>query len=109
LLVRDADALGALDQEDLAGWRSTRGTVVALSGHAGTGLVTEITDVGGTYERWFADNSCDAVIVRPDWYVFGSAPDGEALAQLMSSCVSKPRPRPTVANAAPTPTPVPAR
>ncbi len=109
LLVRDADALDALDQEDLARWRSTRGTVVALSGHVGTGLVTEITDVGGTYERWFADNSCHAVIVRPDWYVFGSAPDGEALAQLMSSCVSKPRPRPTVANAAPTPTPVPAR
>ncbi|OKK21337.1 bifunctional 3-(3-hydroxy-phenyl)propionate/3-hydroxycinnamic acid hydroxylase [Streptomyces sp. NBC_00341] len=32
-----------------------------------------LTDVEGTYARWFAENGCSAVAVRPDFYVYGSA------------------------------------
>ena len=32
-----------------------------------------VRDVEGTYRRWFAEWSCSAIAVRPDFYVFGTA------------------------------------
>lgn len=34
---------------------------------------TVVHDVEGTYRRWFAELGCRAVLVRPDFYVFGTA------------------------------------
>ena len=44
--------------------------VVPLSASAADGLVA---DVDQTYQRWFAEHGWSAVIVRPDFYVFGAA------------------------------------
>jgi len=41
--------------------------VVALSAEG------PLADVDGTYRRWFAERDWSAVIVRPDFYVFGAA------------------------------------
>jgi hypothetical protein len=43
---------------------------------AGIRVVTigPANDVEGTYARWFAELGCKAVAVRPDFYVFGTAP-----------------------------------
>jgi 3-(3-hydroxy-phenyl)propionate hydroxylase/flavoprotein hydroxylase len=38
-----------------------------------------VEDVEGTYAAWFAAVGCEAVAVRPDFYVFGTAPDGAAV------------------------------
>ncbi|MEI5035141.1 hypothetical protein RB201_28055 [Streptomyces sp. S1A(2023)] len=32
-----------------------------------------VQDVDGTYRDWFTELSCSAVVVRPDFYVFGTA------------------------------------
>lgn len=39
-----------------------------------TGAVTgSFTDVTGSYLRWFDENNCQTVLVRPDFYIFGAA------------------------------------
>jgi len=56
--------------------------VVALSaaGAVADGTVADetvangtVADVGQTYQRWFAERGWSAVIVRPDFYVYGAA------------------------------------
>ena len=40
-------------------------------------------DMDGVYPEWFASHSCLAAVVRPDWYLYGTASDGKALAALL--------------------------
>ncbi len=35
----------------------------------------ELVDVTGSYHRWLAENQCQAVLIRPDFYVYGRAVD----------------------------------
>jgi 2-polyprenyl-6-methoxyphenol hydroxylase-like FAD-dependent oxidoreductase len=42
-------------------------------GPAGAGV--RVTDVDGTYQRWFSELGAAAVAVRPDFYVYGAAAD----------------------------------
>ena len=43
-----------------------------------------LTDSDGTYVRWFAEHDAKAVVVRPDFYVYGTAHDGPSLCALLS-------------------------
>ena len=36
-----------------------------------------LEDVGGTYRAWFAAHSCSVAVVRPDWYLYGTARNGQ--------------------------------
>ncbi|MDQ0632366.1 2-polyprenyl-6-methoxyphenol hydroxylase-like FAD-dependent oxidoreductase [Arthrobacter pascens] len=48
------------------------GDVVVL--HPDTGeVIGSFTDVNGSYLAWFRTNNCSAVLVRPDFYVYGAA------------------------------------
>ncbi|MGW5639911.1 bifunctional 3-(3-hydroxy-phenyl)propionate/3-hydroxycinnamic acid hydroxylase [Streptomyces sp. NPDC003832] len=72
-----AEALGEsprlLDDLAAAGVR-----IVALGERpAGHPAVTHVADVEGTYRLWFAELGCSAVIVRPDFYVYGTASDAD--------------------------------
>ena len=49
--------------------------VAVLSQEPGAG---ELLDVDGTYHEWFAELGCTAALVRPDFYVYGTAADAEA-------------------------------
>jgi len=40
-------------------------------------------DSDGVYAAWFAGHPCLAAVVRPDWYLYGTASDGQALAALL--------------------------
>ena len=40
-------------------------------------------DIDGVYADWFARHGCAAVVMRPDWYLFGSAQDGAQLDTLL--------------------------
>lgn len=42
-----------------------------------------VDDVEGTYRRWFDQLGCAAVMVRPDFYVYGTALHGAAVAELV--------------------------
>lgn len=84
LLVREASAFATL-RDELDAWRSLGGAVISLDRVDGTepdGVVA-VADVDGVYSRWFHKHNCDAVLVRPDWYVFGSADSSDTLRQLV--------------------------
>ena len=44
--------------------------------------VRVFSDVAGTYEEWFSQLEAEAVLVRPDFYVFGSASGDHAARDL---------------------------
>ena len=90
LLVRRPDWLAALDSDDVAAWRAAGGTLVAV------GLLADdddrrsqsVADIRGTYRDWFDQHRCGAVLVRPDWYIYGSAADPLALRRLLAAQVA---------------------
>jgi 3-(3-hydroxy-phenyl)propionate hydroxylase len=52
--------------DDLAWFRQIGGVVADLSSRG------QIEDVNGAYRRWFAEHECQALLARPDFYVFGA-------------------------------------
>ncbi len=64
LFVRDADPAASLSDSDRSYLESLGGQLVG---------VTPELDIDGTYGRWFAGLGVEAVLVRPDFYVFGTA------------------------------------
>ena len=44
---------------------------------------TVVRDVNGTYKQWFAELNCCAVLVRPDFYVFGTVSVADDLPTLI--------------------------
>lgn len=84
IVVRSADVLAGADADELAYWRRLGGTAVALGpGH--DAATSRVADVDGTYADWFDAHACDAVVVRPDWYVYGTATGAERLDALVGS------------------------
>ncbi|MNV75122.1 3-(3-hydroxyphenyl)propionate hydroxylase [compost metagenome] len=47
----------------------------------------------GLFAAWAAEHGAQAVLVRPDRYVYGTAQDGAALNALVSSLLARLRPR----------------
>jgi len=43
-----------------------------------------VTDVDGTYRKWFSEQGWSAVVVRPDFYVFGAADGAPELRVLLT-------------------------
>jgi 2-polyprenyl-6-methoxyphenol hydroxylase-like FAD-dependent oxidoreductase len=66
LLANEADIAGALGDE-------ARALLGTLGGHVVS--VTADADVDGTYRDWFAEHGVRVVLVRPDFYVYGTEPD----------------------------------
>lgn len=93
LVVRDPSALAGRD-DDLVAWRAAGGTMVMLGAPAEERAEAWATvdDVDGAYQRWFDGHGCASVIVRPDWYVYGSAVSPDSLRNLLRSCLSDLRP-----------------
>ena len=42
-----------------------------------------VDDLRGVYARWFTENKAEAVVVRPDYYIFGAVPDIAELPHLV--------------------------
>jgi 2-polyprenyl-6-methoxyphenol hydroxylase-like FAD-dependent oxidoreductase len=85
IVARSPEVLAALAADQLDHWRRIGGRVVAV-GDVGRELpdtALGVVDAGGVYEAWFAAHDCEAVIVRPDWYVYGTARSGDELADVL--------------------------
>jgi 3-(3-hydroxy-phenyl)propionate hydroxylase len=69
LLARDSDPLGLLDSEQ----RSALGELrcQGLSIGSDPGSAAAVVDVGGEYAPFFAAHGVEAILVRPDFTVFG--------------------------------------
>lgn len=66
LLGRHGDPADELSTATLAVWQRLGGTTAHVAGDA------SVTDVGGIYEQWFAQTGSEVILVRPDFYVFGT-------------------------------------
>jgi hypothetical protein len=89
ILSRSAEVLAALGPAELGHWADLGGAV-ALIGPPGdrngsTRWPVQLSDVDGFYAAWFDAHECEAVIVRPDWYLYGSATNGPGLRALVQS------------------------
>ncbi|WP_103338469.1 bifunctional 3-(3-hydroxy-phenyl)propionate/3-hydroxycinnamic acid hydroxylase MhpA [Amycolatopsis sp. CA-126428] len=74
--------------DDLAAWRAVGGTVVVLGTPTGPANPWPVVnDTDGAYRQWFDEHRCTAVIVRPDWYVYGSAAS-DSLRHLLAACLT---------------------
>ena len=80
IVASGAGVLGCLTAAGREAWAAIGGRIAAF----GTSEEpSSLTDIDGVYEAWFAGHPCLAAVVRPDWYVYGTAGDGEALAALL--------------------------
>ncbi|MCM0621422.1 bifunctional 3-(3-hydroxy-phenyl)propionate/3-hydroxycinnamic acid hydroxylase MhpA [Nocardioides bruguierae] len=79
LVVSDAAQLAGLDADTLAGLRSLGITPVALDGLPSPEVLLA-EDVDGTWTTWLADLGVSAVLVRPDFHLYGAGDDAVALA-----------------------------
>jgi 3-(3-hydroxy-phenyl)propionate hydroxylase/flavoprotein hydroxylase len=79
VLAADGDPRSALDGDRAAFLEGLGGRFASLDLHAQGG----VRDVDGRLTSWLADNGAAAVIVRPDFYVFGAAGSNEDLPALV--------------------------
>jgi 2-polyprenyl-6-methoxyphenol hydroxylase-like FAD-dependent oxidoreductase len=84
LYVLDSEVESAIDPDVDAYLRGLGGTTVKTD---------DALDVTGAYRAWFAAHDCIAALVRPDFYVFGTAARGEdpsALVRRLQRCLTTP-------------------
>jgi len=80
LIAAGGDPLEPLD-DDL---RATLGTLGASSTSLDPGAPGGVADLDGRLTAWLRDHGVYAVLVRPDFYVFGSAASRDALPALVN-------------------------
>jgi 2-polyprenyl-6-methoxyphenol hydroxylase-like FAD-dependent oxidoreductase len=79
-IVAEPGVLDALPASRLEAWKAFGGRTAVV---AGPKTVGALEDVDGTYANWFAAHSCSLAVIRPDWYVYGTARDGHGLIELL--------------------------
>ena len=89
IVAYDRQALASLPQSQSDRWQALGGLKALLlsepeSPGEATGAGLQVVDVDGIYEAWFQSHGCQAVVVRPDWYLFGTASDGHELSAVVA-------------------------
>ncbi|MGO9028181.1 MAG: bifunctional 3-(3-hydroxy-phenyl)propionate/3-hydroxycinnamic acid hydroxylase [Acidimicrobiales bacterium] len=93
--VRAGDAEGRLDDVIGTGWHLvTSGEPTELDGELASwfesiggrqvAIGTSVEDVDGRYSRWFADHGVAAVLERPDFAIYGTAPTERDVPELVT-------------------------
>jgi hypothetical protein len=85
LLARGGNPLDALSPVDQAFWRSLGGTAYELDAAASG----SIEDVEGYYGRLLDEYGAGVLLKRPDYYLFGTAPDLPSLPALVGELRQK--------------------
>jgi 2-polyprenyl-6-methoxyphenol hydroxylase-like FAD-dependent oxidoreductase len=78
IVTRAPQMLTNLTQAQRVFWQSIEGRVAILGESA-----RDLHDVDDVYAAWFATSSCAAAVVRPDWYVYGTARDKHELSEVL--------------------------
>ena len=79
LVTTDPAVPGMLTETEHRAWQALGGKI-AIIGAANNAL----EDIDGTYRNWFAAHACQTAIVRPDWYLYGTADDSAQLSTLLA-------------------------
>ncbi len=82
IVGREPAALAALPPGARAAWAALGGRI-ALAGEGEAPGATQVTPLTEIYAAWFAARDCTVAVVRPDWYVYGTATDGAGLRALL--------------------------
>lgn len=88
LILAEGALAGEVSDEQLSQLKRA-GIAVTAFGSNDRALVDSFTDVEGTYAKWFATEGMNAILVRPDFYVFGTANDAAGVAALVTEFVTK--------------------
>ncbi len=91
LVAADGDPFERLGPEHRALIEALRMNVASLAPDAPAG----VSDVDGRLSAWLADHGAHAVLVRPDFYVFGSAESAQQLPALVDDLRSQLQMTPT--------------
>jgi 2-polyprenyl-6-methoxyphenol hydroxylase-like FAD-dependent oxidoreductase len=90
IIALDADPEAQLDESSLAAFASIGGQTIGITtddGIAKTGRI--LLDVSGKYKRFFDEHGVTAVLVRPDYYVYGAVKKLTDLPALVSQLTSR--------------------
>jgi 2-polyprenyl-6-methoxyphenol hydroxylase-like FAD-dependent oxidoreductase len=90
-IVARNGALATLGRGRREEWEAIGGRLARL-GESDGGVPPDgtavVADRDGTYAAWFEDHDCEAAVVRPDWYLFGTADRGERLPELVDATLA---------------------
>jgi 2-polyprenyl-6-methoxyphenol hydroxylase-like FAD-dependent oxidoreductase len=78
ILARNGDPAAVLSREDAAFWRSLGGTTLRLG--IGDG---DVHDLDGYYTALLDTYACDAIVKRPDYYIYGASQTVKGLPGLL--------------------------
>jgi 2-polyprenyl-6-methoxyphenol hydroxylase-like FAD-dependent oxidoreductase len=85
LLGLDHDPAAALTPEQRAFLSRLGGRTIGIASPGASGVPGGVADVDGSYRAWFAELGARAVLVRPDFYVFGAGEAADLVAALAAS------------------------
>ena len=86
MLVGRSDDAVALDEDAAHRWRVLGGDTVAIdgAGQAGAnGATVRVADRQGVYGAWFDAHPCQAALVRPDRYLYGTVDEDRSASELV--------------------------
>jgi 3-(3-hydroxy-phenyl)propionate hydroxylase len=91
IVTRTQEAMSGLSEAALSSWRKLGGerVVITASGESSRGEILNVVETGQLFADWMHDNGVEAVIVRPDRYVFGGAATAGQLNTLVADIVGR--------------------
>jgi 2-polyprenyl-6-methoxyphenol hydroxylase-like FAD-dependent oxidoreductase len=90
IVASNSAALDALTDRERAMWTALGGRIAVVSQDKSE---STLGDLDGTYRTWFAAHACSVAVVRPDWYLYGTAKDGADLSALLERLARSLRPQ----------------
>jgi 3-(3-hydroxy-phenyl)propionate hydroxylase len=90
IVTRTKEAMSGLSEAALSSWQKLGGEriVIAASGESSRGEILTVVETGQLFADWMCDNGVEAVVVRPDRYVFGGAATAGQLNALVADLVA---------------------
>ena len=86
IVIQHASMLAEFTTSARERWAALGGRLALVEGAPGSdppAHVAVVADVDGVYARWFGSHGRRAALVRPDWYVFGTAGDAHQLLEVV--------------------------